>query len=63
MTAKIGKYAGDQLFHEISRDNNPITLNFIYFTHHKVEATQVLKRIPCILSEELLINPQNFITR
>ena len=57
MTPKTGKYAGDQLFHKISRGNNPTTVHYIYFPHHKVEATQVLNIMPCIISEELLINP------
>ena len=35
----------------------------MYFTHHKVEATQVLNWLLCILSEKLLINPNGFITR
>ena len=34
----------------------------MYFPHNKVEATQVLDRLTCILSEELLVNPNNFIT-
>ena len=62
MTAKSGKYAGDQLFHAISRDNNPTTVQFMYSPHNKVEATQFLNGMPCILSEELLTNPKNFIT-
>ena len=63
MTAKTGKYAGDQLFHAISRDNDPTAVHFMYFPHHKVEATQFLNGLIYILSEELLINPNNFITR
>ena len=35
----------------------------MYFIHHKVESTQVLNVISCILSEELLVNPNNCITR
>ena len=35
----------------------------MHFPHHKVEETQVLKGMSCTLSEELLINPNNFITR
>ena len=35
----------------------------MYFCHRKVEGTQVLNRLPCILSEELLINPNYFITK
>ena len=62
MTAKTGKYAGDQLFHEISRDKDPTTVRFMYLHHNKVEATQVLNGLPCILYEELLINHNNFIT-
>ena len=62
MTAKTGNYAGDQLFHTISCDKNITTLHFMYFPHNKVEGTQVLKGLPCILSEELLIGPNNFIT-
>ena len=34
----------------------------MYFTHHKVESNQVFNGIPYIISEELLINPNNFIT-
>ena len=36
MTAKTGKYAGDQLYHAIYRDNNPTTLKLMYLTNHKV---------------------------
>ena len=36
MTAKTVKYAGDQLFHAIYHDNNPTTVHFIYFPHHKI---------------------------
>ena len=39
MTEKTGKYARDHLFHVIYRDNDPTIIHFIYFTHHKVEAT------------------------
>ena len=35
----------------------------MYFTHHKVEAAQVLNWLPCIISEEQLINPSEVITR
>ena len=59
----MGTYAGDQLFHAIYRDNHPTTISFMYLHHHKVEATQVLNVIPCIIYEELLANPNNFITR
>ena len=51
MNEKTGKYAGDQLFHTIYCDNNPTTVNVLYFIHHKMEATQVLNRLPCILYE------------
>ena len=34
----------------------------MYFPYHKYEETQVLNGLTCILSEELLINPNNFIT-
>ena len=37
MTAKMGKYARYQLFHAISRDKNPTTVNVMYLTHNKVE--------------------------
>ena len=57
------KYTGDQLFHAISCENNPDTIHFMYFPHHKVEATQVINRLPLILYEELLINPNGFMTR
>ena len=63
ITSKAGKYSGDQLFHTISRDNNTTTEHFVYFPHHKVEATQVLNGLPYILSEELIINPNNFIAK
>ena len=63
MTAKTGKYAGDQLFHAISCDNNPTTVYFMYFPHDKVEATQVLNGLTCIASEELRTKPNHFITR
>ena len=63
MTTKTVKYDRDQLLHAISHDNNPTTVNFIYFTHHKVEETQVLNGLTCILSEELLLNPNYFMTR
>ena len=59
----MGKYAGDQLFHTIYRDNDPTTAHFTYFPHHKIEATHVLNELPFIISEELLINPNGFITR
>ena len=62
MTAKTGKYAGDQLLHAIYRENDPTTLHFIYFPHHKVASAQVLNGLPCIISEELLVSPNNFIT-
>ena len=35
----------------------------MYFPHHKVEETQGLTVPPSIITEELLINPNNFITR
>ena len=63
MSLKTGKYSRYQLFHAISRDNDPTTVNVLYFTHHKVEATQVLNGLPCIISEELLVNLNDLITR
>ena len=63
MTTKMGKHAGDRLFHAISRDKDTTNVHFIYFPHHKVEATHVLNRLPCILSEEILTKPNNLITR
>ena len=33
MNVKTVKYAGDQLFHEIFRDNDPITVYFMFFTY------------------------------
>ena len=36
ITAKTGKYALDQLFHAVSHDNDPTTLQFTYFPHHKI---------------------------
>ena len=62
MTAKTGKYTGYQLFHEISYDNNPTTVHFMYFPHHKVEATQDFNGMPCIIYEDLLIKTNDFIT-
>ena len=59
MTAKTVKYSRDQLFYAISRDNDPTTVQFMYFPHRKLEATQVLNILFCILSEELLVNPNN----
>ena len=61
MTSKTGKYAWDQLLRAISRDKNPTTVHFIYFPHNKIEATQVLNWLHCIISEELLTNPKMFI--
>ena len=63
ITAKMGKYARDQLFHEISHDNDPTTIHFMYFPHHKVEATQVINGLPCILYEELPVNSKFSISR
>ena len=63
MTAKPGKYAEDKSSHAISSNNDPTTVHFTYFPRHKVEATQVLNRNLCIISEELLVKPNNFITR
>ena len=54
---------GDQLLHAISCDNDTAIVNFMYFPHHIVEATQIINGIPCILYEELLFNPNDFITR
>ena len=34
MNATTGKYAGDQLFHAISHENDPTTVQFMYLTHH-----------------------------
>ena len=62
MAAKIGKYAGDKLSYAISCDNDPTTVHFTYLTYHKVEATQLLNGPPCFLSEEIPINPNDFIT-
>ena len=58
----MGTYARD-LFFAIFCDNNTITIYFMYFPHHNVEATQVLNGSLCILAEELLFNPNYFITR
>ena len=63
MTTETGKYAGDQLFHAISHDNYTTTVHFMYFLHHKLEATQVLNGPPCVIFEELLFNLNDFITR
>ena len=62
MTAKIGKYAVDKLFHEISHNNNATTLHFMYFPNYKIEKTQVLNGMPCILYGEILINLNDLIT-
>ena len=63
MTAKTGKYNGDQYLHAIYCDNDPTTIYFMYFNHNKLEATHALKVLPCIISEEILTNTTNFITR
>ena len=63
MTAKMGNYVRDQLFHAISRHNNSTTVNFMYFTHDMIEELQVLNGPPCILSGYLLIILNNVITR
>ena len=63
MTAKTGKYDRDKLFQTKSRDKDPTNIHFMYFSHHNVEATQVLSVLPYIISEDLLVNPNNFITR
>ena len=62
MTAKTGKYSVDPLFHAIYHDNDPTTVYFMNFTHNKVEATQALNGLPCIISKEILIKPNDFIT-
>ena len=36
---------------------------FMYFIHRKLGSTQVLNILPYIISEDLLINPNNLITR
>ena len=63
MTAKMGNYTGDQLFYAIYCDKNPTTVHVMYFHHHKVEATQVINVLPCILIEERLTNPHDLINR
>ena len=63
ITVKMGEYAGYQLFHAISHDNNPNTVHFMYFPDHNVEANQVLNVLPCILSKRILVNPNDLITR
>ena len=63
MTAKTDTYARDQLFHAISRDKDPRPVQFKYLPHHKVEATQVINGPTFIISEELFINPNEFIIR
>ena len=45
----MGKYAGDQLFHVISGDNDHTTINVMYSPHHTVESNQVIRGPPCIL--------------
>ena len=42
ITANMSKYARDQLSHAIYRNNDPTTVHFMLFTHHNLEATQVL---------------------
>ena len=61
MTAKTVKYVGDKLFRTISPENIPNKIHFIYFPQYRVEANQVLNVLPCILSDEILIDPNNFI--
>ena len=63
MTVSTGKYARDQLFHAIPRNNNFTTVHFMFFLHHKVKKKQVLNRLPFILSEEIPVNPNYFINR
>ena len=63
MTAKTGRYYGDQLFHPISCDNDPTKVYFMYFPHHKVKATHFLNGLSSNISEELFIKPNDFITR
>ena len=63
MTAKMGKYVRDQLFHAISRHNNSTTVNFMYFTHDMIKELQVLNGPPCVIFEVLLFNLNDFITR
>ena len=63
MAENTEKCARDQLFHTLSRDNDPTTLHFMLFTCHKVKSTQVINGIPSILYEELLVNPNEFVTR
>ena len=62
ITEKMVKHVRYQLIHAISRDNDATTVHFIYFPHHKVEETQVLNGLPCILSEDLLVNPNYYMT-
>ena len=63
MNAKTGKYSGDRLFHAIYRENDPTRVNFMYLPHNKVETTKICNGVPCVLFEELLVNPNNLITR
>ena len=58
----MGKCARDQLFHAIFRDKNTTTKHYIFFPNHRVESTNDLNGLTCILSEELLVNPNCFIT-
>ena len=51
ITAKTGKYYGNQLFCAISCNKNHTTVKFIYFPRHKLESTQVLNGMPCIISK------------
>ena len=63
MNAKTVYYVGDLLFHAISRDNTRTIMYFIYLIHYKVDSTQFLNVLPCILSKKLLINHNAFITK
>ena len=63
MTAKMGKYNINQIFHAISHDNNPTIIHFMFPPNNKVEATQVLNGLPFMIAEKILFNHKKFITR
>ena len=57
-----GEHKGNKLFHAVCPSTDRTTINFLYFPQHDYEVAQVLNGIPCILSNELGINPVDFIT-
>ena len=57
MTAKMGKYAGDQLLHAMSCDNNPTTEYFMYLTRHKVNQPKSSTGYPVFSMKSYSSNP------